>query len=150
MINMLFILYFRHISGWVRGEWVLRTTEETIGVWPSWENIWNPFSLFPLNTTYTEQVGVAVTVQTYIREVLYSNLGRDTDYPDWGFFSSVLPVKFHNSTSIRPRSLSDSFFINHCTIRRYILMIYWRRREGSHKEHHLTDVSPVGVNTAGA
>jgi K+-sensing histidine kinase KdpD len=42
----------------------------------------------------TEQEGVAVTVLTGIREVLGSNPGRDTDYPDYGcsWFSSVPPA----------------------------------------------------------
>jgi len=34
---------------------------------------------------YTEQVSVAVTLSTYIRKVLFSNLGPVSGYPDSGF-----------------------------------------------------------------
>jgi hypothetical protein len=60
-----------------------------------------------------------VILYTCIREMLDSNLGRDNGYADWGClrFSSVLPGKFLNSTSIRPRQLpSKSFPIHYSPI----------------------------------
>jgi hypothetical protein len=53
-----------------------------------------------------EQVGAAVTIDTYIREMLSSNLGRNTAHPDWDFpqFSSALQINFeeylHQTVSI--------------------------------------------------
>jgi hypothetical protein len=73
-----------------------------------------------------EQTGVACTLWTCIREVLNSNLGRDTGYPNcvFSWISSVPADKYWDNISIGPRLLppkihSNSLFTKHPTIRRY-------------------------------
>jgi hypothetical protein len=47
---------------------------------------------------YARWLGILVTLLTHIQEVPGSNLRWDTSYPSW--FSSVLPVKCWDSTSL--------------------------------------------------
>jgi hypothetical protein len=56
-------------------------------------------------------VGIDVTLETRIREVLSSHVGRDASYADsFSWFSSVITGKFRNSASISPRRfLADPF-----------------------------------------
>jgi hypothetical protein len=65
----------------------------------------------------TAGVGVSITVEIRIREVLGSNRGWDTRHPDWdsSWFSPVPLGKFRESPSIRPRLfLPNPFqFINY-------------------------------------
>jgi hypothetical protein len=76
-----------------------------------------------------KQVGVVVTLQTCIREMLGSNLGPDTGYPHLEF-SRVFPVppcKPRNNTPIRQLPLpSKSFPIHNSPVIPYILhSIVW-------------------------
>jgi hypothetical protein len=71
----------------------------------------------------TEQAGVAATLWAYVREVLSSNLTRDTGYPDSGFvwFYTISPGKFQDFTSIRTqlhpsKILFRSPFISYSTV----------------------------------
>jgi hypothetical protein len=72
-----------------------------------------------------EQVGLAVTFSTWLREVLASNFNHDSSYTDKGFpwFTSVSPGLCCDNTSVKPRPLrSESFaFILYRTIQRCIV-----------------------------
>jgi hypothetical protein len=61
---------------------------------------------------FSEQGSVSVTLQTSIREVLGSNLGRDTGCPEWGVscFPTFPSYKCQSSTSNRPRPLHFTSF----------------------------------------
>jgi hypothetical protein len=72
---------------------------------PSWSYVINScHHLYITDIEYTEQVGVAAALFTYIRKVLGSNLLQDIAYPDRNllWFSSVPPGSCQSSTSIRP------------------------------------------------
>jgi hypothetical protein len=64
---------------------------------------------------FTEQGSVAISLQTCIREILGSNLGRDTGYPEWSVscFPSFPSYKCQISTSNRPRPLHFTSFQIH-------------------------------------
>jgi hypothetical protein len=55
----------------------------------------------------TEEAGVPLKVHTCMWEVLGQNLSWPTGYPDvaLSWFSSVSPVKYRDTTTIRPRHL---------------------------------------------
>jgi hypothetical protein len=66
----------------------------------------------------TEQVGLAVTLQTCIREVFSSNIGQDTGHHDKLRVCGLPPspqtktriVNFRDGTSIRPDRFVPKFF----------------------------------------
>jgi hypothetical protein len=77
------------------------------------------YVLLNLPAFFTEQVGVTVTIQTCIRDVLGTIVALDTGYPVWGFyrFSSIPSGKCRDGTSITPRTFpSKSFLIDHSSI----------------------------------
>jgi hypothetical protein len=57
------------------------------------------------NLGFTEQVDLQAVSRNYIQEVFVSNLSRHTVYLHWdiSWFFSVIPDKFRDCTSIRPR-----------------------------------------------
>jgi hypothetical protein len=72
-----------------------------------------------MNWIYVIQFCVAVTLSAFVREMFYTNFGRDTDYREWGisWISSVHVGKFQHSISIRPQPLFSSYFtIQHLSI----------------------------------
>jgi hypothetical protein len=62
--------------------------------------------------SFNQKVCVAVGLLSHIREVLYSNLGRDIAYPNCGFsLFSALPLgRCRDSTSNMPRPLLPNPF----------------------------------------
>jgi hypothetical protein len=56
-------------------------------------------------------VYVAVTFQIFIRDVLGSKLGRDTDYPDWAFLCFLQSLQVN--AGIVPRVGQYQFLPNH-------------------------------------
>jgi hypothetical protein len=80
----------------------------------------------------------AETLLTRIREVLGSNIGRDTAYLESGlpWFSSVHPGKCRDVASSKPGPLASKFIpIQSVTLPFHtILCGYWRRPEMNHKE----------------
>jgi hypothetical protein len=80
--------------------------------------------------SYTEQVDVAVTLQSRIIELPSSNPDRETDYCDWHdlWFSSVpsgecLKNTPKLATAMHFHILSNLSFINHSTVWRYVIYI---------------------------
>jgi hypothetical protein len=65
-----------------------------------------------------ERVALGVTLYTCAREMLCFNFGRDTSSLDWGFlwFSSVCPVKWLDSSSIRLRPLPSKSIHHHSSV----------------------------------
>jgi hypothetical protein len=93
----------------------------------------------PIFIRITELAVIAITFLTRIRELLSSNLGRDSGYPDWGisWFSSVSLGKFRYSTAIRPWPIYSKLFPNYHS---FIICIpgatqtkYWKRPQMAHK-----------------
>jgi hypothetical protein len=86
------------------------------------------------------QVSLAVTLKTCIRKVLGSSFERVTGHPYLGFscFYSVPLKKWEDSisTTLSPRpfkSLFNSLYISHPTIRRYV--VYLTRRIQTWEAH---------------
>jgi hypothetical protein len=82
----------------------------------------------------TEQVCVAVTLSTCIREVLPSNLDRTIGYSDWGvsWFSWVAPEKCRVNTSIRLRLVCSkcvSFHFSLVILPILYSLIYWQHHK---------------------
>lgn len=91
---------------------IWKTSEETVGA--DLDAEWAD------RVQNTEQFCVAVSLLTCIPEMLGSNLGQNTGYPDWdnSWSSSAPPEKFRDNSSVRLWPLlSNSSFINHRTNR---------------------------------
>jgi hypothetical protein len=75
-----------------------------------------------------------------LRKVLYSNLERDTGYPDWGFswFSSALTWKCWDITTIRPRPLPSKSFTVHPIIQSFIFPILTSQESNSLRNRRKT------------
>jgi hypothetical protein len=71
----------------------------------------------------TKQIGVAITLHIYIREVFSSNLGCGTGYTGgFSWVSSIPPGNLLDNNSIRPYSLPfKSFTIHHSSYVRHCI-----------------------------
>jgi hypothetical protein len=75
----------------------------------------------------TEQVGLAVTLWSFIPALLTSNLVKDTGYPDWCF--SDFPQTLQENSRIVPRSGNEHFLLSFVILPTDVIQyIYWQRR----------------------
>jgi hypothetical protein len=96
------------------------------------EVIYSAAAIFSLPQRFTEQVDMT---DTFIREMLHSNLGWDTGYPDGGFscFITVPTAKLRYNTPIsHNRLLQNPFKFINLAIQRYISK-YRQRIKINHK-----------------
>jgi hypothetical protein len=75
--------------------------DKACSFWTHWASVQDSFTRWSRGTT-----------QDCILEVFGSILGRDIGHSEWNFwwFSSVLPEKFRDSTSLRPQQLPSKSF----------------------------------------
>jgi hypothetical protein len=78
-----------------------------------------------LTESEKDWIGVAVTLLSCIREVFYSNLSRDIDYPK---FYHGFPLSLEENAGIMPLLGYDHFLSNH--------------------HHHLLSIHPMLYNAA--
>jgi hypothetical protein len=91
-----------------------------------------------LLTELHRQVGVAVTVQSSMRDVLVWYLGRDTCYPDWGFLVAFLTLcrKIPAQYLDLATTTSFQFLPNSSIILQFhaIPPRYWQHHKINHKK----------------
>jgi hypothetical protein len=92
--------YIREATRNLLTSWATRVCTEKFVGHPAWMFMWIWYPLL----SFTEPVGVAVTLYLRIRSVIDSKLGRDTDCPRWMFpsFPLVPSCKWLDSVSNRP------------------------------------------------